>query len=340
MVKKVQNIVLWLENWFSQTKDVVLRNQGQANKNLVTDASGNVVLEDKPVIPDVSGKIDTAGTGLSKSGTTLNHMNSITAQTNNVFKKFKYDAQGHITGTANVTANDLPQHTHSSDLVVDTTSQNYGNIGITTMGATQQEINTAINTKLGQIANIEVIKVVSTKPTASADTMNTLYIVSENGKVNVYYTKKSGSTYSWEKLDDNILDELSISWSDITGKPFTTVDSVLSSSSTNPLQNKAINTALNNKANANHTHTITNISDATDNILVPNGADYTIFKNTTGRNVPLDVVLQSFGVYSANLYNNKEDKGECITSIELIPKSQDATGAIRLYYGDEPTNNS
>ena len=64
-------------------------------------------------IPDVSGKIDTAGTGLSKSGTTLNHSNSITAQTSTAFKKFKYDAQGHITGVANVTASDLPTHSHS-----------------------------------------------------------------------------------------------------------------------------------------------------------------------------------------------------------------------------------
>lgn len=63
-------------------------------------------------IPDVSGKIDTAGTGLSKSGTTLNHSNSITAQTSTAFKKFKYDAQGHITGVADVTAKDLPGHNH------------------------------------------------------------------------------------------------------------------------------------------------------------------------------------------------------------------------------------
>ena len=62
---------------------------------------------------DISGKIDTAGTGLSKSGTTLNHSNSITAVTTAAFKKIKYDAQGHITGTADVAASDLPSHTHS-----------------------------------------------------------------------------------------------------------------------------------------------------------------------------------------------------------------------------------
>lgn len=65
---------------------------------------------------DISGKIDTAGTGLSKSGTTLNHSNSITAQTTNALKKIKYDSQGHITGSADVTASDLPTHTHSQYL--------------------------------------------------------------------------------------------------------------------------------------------------------------------------------------------------------------------------------
>lgn len=65
---------------------------------------------------DISGKIDTAGTGLSKSGTTINHSNSITAQTTNALKKIKYDSQGHITGSADVTASDLPTHTHSQYL--------------------------------------------------------------------------------------------------------------------------------------------------------------------------------------------------------------------------------
>ena len=103
------------------------------NKNVVTDSNGNLTTEAKPTIPtktsqlsndsgfltshqDISGKIDTAGTGLSKSGTTLNHSNSVTAQTTASFAKIKYDAQGHITGTASVAASDLPSHTHSQYL--------------------------------------------------------------------------------------------------------------------------------------------------------------------------------------------------------------------------------
>lgn len=41
----------------------------------------------------------------------------------------------------------------------------------------------------------------------------------------------------------------------------TIVDSALSSSSTNPVQNKVVNSALNGKANSSHTHSISNITN-------------------------------------------------------------------------------
>lgn len=42
------------------------------------------------------------------TGVTISHSNSITAATSAVFKKITYDTNGHITGTANVTASDIP----------------------------------------------------------------------------------------------------------------------------------------------------------------------------------------------------------------------------------------
>lgn len=54
-----------------------------------------------------------AGTGLSLSDTTFNHTDSITEQSTAVFKKIKYNSTGHITGVDDVTASDLPAHTHS-----------------------------------------------------------------------------------------------------------------------------------------------------------------------------------------------------------------------------------
>lgn len=50
----------------------------------------------------------------------------------------------------------------------------------------------------------------------------------------------------------------------------TTVDSALSSSSTNPVQNEAIYSALAGKANSSHTHTKSQITDFPDITAIPN----------------------------------------------------------------------
>ena len=114
-------------------------------------------------------------------------------------------------------------HEHAATEVKDANAANYSNIGSLSANATQQTINNAINTIIGTLTSIQAIQVVDTKPTASAETMGKLYIVSENSKVNVYYTKQTGTgssaTYSWQKMDADILDELSISWNDIQSKP-------------------------------------------------------------------------------------------------------------------------
>ena len=66
------------------------------------DKNGHIsAYGDAVTIPDVSGKIDTAGTGLSKSGTTLNHSNSVTAQTTQSVYPITIDAQGHIDSYGN-----------------------------------------------------------------------------------------------------------------------------------------------------------------------------------------------------------------------------------------------
>lgn len=43
-----------------------------------------------------------AGTGIGFDGTTINHSNSVTAQTASKARYFKYDAQGHITGSGDI----------------------------------------------------------------------------------------------------------------------------------------------------------------------------------------------------------------------------------------------
>ena len=107
-------------------------------------------------------------------------------------------------------------HSHSSGMVTDTGT--YPNIN--NAFPNQHSINEAIDTKLGQLSDIDAIKVVSTLPTASSSTMGKLYIIEENSKINVYYTEQDGSSYDWHEMDADILDDLSIDWSDIQNNPF------------------------------------------------------------------------------------------------------------------------
>lgn len=90
------------------------------------DSSGVVSI---PAYPDISGKIDTAGTGLSKSGTTLNHSNSVTAKTTAGAYKIKFDSSGHITGTASLSYSDVGAassgHTHSGYVSTSRTVNGY-----------------------------------------------------------------------------------------------------------------------------------------------------------------------------------------------------------------------
>lgn len=112
-------------------------------------------------------------------------------------------------------------HTQSSNTITD--SNTYSNIGNTAQ--TQESINGAINTKLGELVDINFVTVVQTLPTASADTMGKIYLVaiSGSGQNNFaeYVTVKQGSTYSWEKFGEVSGSGLSVDWADITGKPST-----------------------------------------------------------------------------------------------------------------------
>lgn len=87
----------------------------QVVTGVTKDAAGHVTGVTSIALKSVNSNTTyAAGTGISMgSGNVINHSNSITAVTTAAFKKFKYDAQGHITGTADVAAADLPAHTHS-----------------------------------------------------------------------------------------------------------------------------------------------------------------------------------------------------------------------------------
>ena len=249
MTQVVKDVVTWLKQWFYTETEVdtllgakvsTAQGSGNASKNVVTDSGGDIGLENKV----------SCGTGLSFDSSIankINHSNSVTALTTASAKKIKHDAQGHITETSALYGSDIAvsssdstkidtalsnkansNHGHNANQIIDEYSNNYGNIGITTSWADQREINGAINTTIGNLQSIKAIEITSDKGTASASTMGKLYIVSENSKVNVYYTERTGTspnyTYTWKKMDTDILDEYTVSWSDIQNKPSNTSD--------------------------------------------------------------------------------------------------------------------
>lgn len=112
-------------------------------------------------------------------------------------------------------------HTQASSTITD--SNTYSNIGNTAQ--TQESINSAINSKLGELVDINFVTVVQTLPTASSSTMGKIYLVPITGtgtnNYAEYVTVKSGSTYTWEKFGEVSGSGLSVDWSDITSKPST-----------------------------------------------------------------------------------------------------------------------
>lgn len=112
-------------------------------------------------------------------------------------------------------------HNQASSTITD--ANTYANIGNTAQ--TQESINGAINTKLGELVDINFVTVVQTLPTASASTMGKIYLVAISGSGTnnyaEYVTVKDGSNYSWEKFGEVSGSGLSVDWSDITSKPST-----------------------------------------------------------------------------------------------------------------------
>lgn len=116
-------------------------------------------------------------------------------------------------------------HTQASSTITD--SNTYSNIG--NSNSTQESINSAINTKLGELVDINFVTVVQTLPTASASTMGKIYLVPITGSGTnnyaEYVTVRAGTSpnysYNWEKFGEVSGSGLSVDWNDITSKPST-----------------------------------------------------------------------------------------------------------------------
>ena len=163
--------------------------------------------------------------------------------------------------------------------------------------------------------------------------MNALYLLSSNSQYDIYITVENSGSYAWEKLDDDVLSDLSIDWSDINNIPSTFTPS-------------------------SHTHgqitndgkiTSTAVSIASgDNILITDASDSSVVKRVA-------TILSSHMKHSSALANigtsanatqstinanintklgSKAEKSQVIDwdSLTFVPKATDETGAITFDY--------
>ena len=210
------------------------------------------------------------------------------------------------------------------------------NIG-TSANATQHVINSAIDTAIGNLTGADILKVVTTLPTASASTMNALYLLSSNGQYDIYITIEDDGSYSWEKLDDDVLSDLSIDWSDIENKPSTFTPSSHTHGNINA--NGTISTTIATSSIANFsTLNFPLVRDSTDSAKIKIGL------------VPTDMVRSSTAYSnigsSANATQNTINglidtaiggtatKSEVIDwdTLTFVPKATDESGAITFDY--------
>lgn len=191
-------------------------------------------------------------------------------------------------------------HTHSSSDVVESNALTH--IG-TSANTTQSEINSKLDTIVGNLTGADIIKIVTTLPTASASTMNALYLLRSNSQYDIYITIENSGSYSWEKLDDDVLSDLSIAWGDITGKP-TTFTPTRHSSTANTY-------GIGTDSEYGHNKVIDNLNQS---------------ENHNG---------DSLSAHQGYVLNqNKADKSSVIDwdTLTFVPKTTDETGAITFDY--------
>lgn len=121
--------------------------------------------------------------------------------------------------------------------------------------------------KVATLASYALVKngIVSIKFTYAVPANATLNI-NERGAKAIYYrgTKITSDVIDKGDIATFVYDGANYQLLTVDSKII--VDSTLSSTSTNPVQNKVINTALANKANSSHTHTISDITDLSEQI--------------------------------------------------------------------------
>ena len=178
--------------------------------------------------------------------------------------------------------------------------------------------------------------------TWSATTSNTKYPSEKLVKDSLDAKSNTGHTHTKSEITDLSLATVATSgkYSDLTGTPtIPTVDSTLSETSTNAIQNKEVTTALEGKASKSHTHTKSEISDFPTLASVATSGSYNDLSGTP----TIPTVDSSLSSTSTNAIQNKavhtalsgkSDTGHKHTKSEITDFPTLATVATSGSYAD------
>ena len=118
-----------------------------------------------------------------------------------------------------------------------------------------------------------------------------------------------------------------------TGANKTVVDTALSSTSTNPVQNKVINSALAGKASTSHTHTLDNVSETTSKKIMTAAERTKLNEIATGANNyvhptshPATMITGLATVATSGSYDDLSDKPTSMTPKAHTHEQSDITG--------------
>lgn len=296
----------------------------------------------------------------------------------NWLKGWFYDKE-EITSKEQALQTQINNKASTSDLA--TTNGNVSNLASQLSGkANQSDLNitnnnlSALESKVDSLDNVDLLEIVQSLPTASASTMNCLYIVTNGGTTpsnlySIYVTVDNDGEYSWEKIDD--ADLQGFITSDTANATFalkshdhgsiTNDGKVVGAAANKPLitttggavtagsfEGTATNIKMNGTqavgsrntfARGDHVHPV-------DTSRAPN--DHASSANTYGVGTPsvyghvktINSLTQASHTDGTALsaFQGKVLKGlvdGCVADIELVPKTTDATGAIKLIYSDE-----
>lgn len=230
----IDGVVTWLKNWFYDKTEITGFLNNKANQSDLQTTNSNL----SSLSSTVDNKVDkVTGKGLSTEDFTTalkDKLDGIEAQANKtvVDSALSSTSTNPLQNKAINTALSGKASTNHTHYIQNSSSDN-GSLYIYPNGDGQNPAHLgawlhALEAEVDNLTSFDLVEIVTTLPTAASETMNKLYLVAKSGGssqdyydiyITVQHENNGNYTYTWEKVDDFDLQNLSIDWDNVTNKP-------------------------------------------------------------------------------------------------------------------------